>query len=222
MLTVRRYQAFADLAPHQLALPLSASKQTQTPESRKIAPETGRPARPVATILEKANAMKQIITGRFHTQQNADSAAVSIAQYLLADHISVTVDENLTADPDGAGASALSTAVAAGLAAGAVGAVGGPVVALAAAGTAAYVGSLVGALNGLQDHHHGLSDSPMPELAHRTAAIEMTVRVDNVIDAARVVASMRAADAEDVAQKSDQTEDFNRLTTLQTAESGSN
>ena len=62
----------------------------------------------------------------------------------------------------------------------------------------------------------------MPEPAHRTAAFEMTVCVDNVIDAARVIDSMRAADGEDVAQKSEQTEDSHPLTTLQTAESGYN
>lgn len=157
--------------------------------------------------------MNQTITGRFDTRAHADIAASLISRYIPAKEISVaglafagyvTIDEPVIVsdrqdgeDDDVAASGSFGTAITAGMAAGAVGAIAGPVVALAAAGAAAYVGSLVGALNALEDDSQ--QEAPAPS-ALVSGGITVSVRVDNPLHQSRVIDSLRANGAAEVAQ----------------------
>lgn len=98
--------------------------------------------------------MERIIAGRFQTGRDADAAARLIAGFVDSADICVfynsppgqhSTSEFAAQEPggagtDGAGRSAVTTAVAAGLVAGTAGMLGDPLVALAAAGVGAYAG----------------------------------------------------------------------------------
>ena len=150
--------------------------------------------------------MERIIAGRFQTKDGADAVAALMAHYIDAadicifhnnppgQHDAIAGGGDVTVDPgaEGAGQSAVGTALAAGLTAGAIGAIGGPVVALAAAATGAYVGSLAGALQGLGNHE----EKPEP----RPSGIILSVRIANPLNEKRVIATLQAEGAADIEQ----------------------
>ena len=210
---------------------MSPSEQTSIWTTRTLIKGRGLlPSDPI-NILRKTT-MNHTITGRFDTRAHADIAASLISRFIPSTKISVagqaflgyvTIDEPVIVsdrqdgdddDDDETASGSLGTAIAAGVAAGAGGTIAGPVVALAAAGAEVYVGSLVSALNGLEDHapHAALTPS-----ADMPSGITVSVRVDNALHRSRVIDSLRANGASEVAQI-----DAHPIVAPQVADSGYN
>jgi len=151
--------------------------------------------------------MERIIAGRFQSKDGADAVAVLLGQYIETtdicifhnnppgqhDAYALGGDEDADPGAEGAGKSAVGTAIAAGLTAGAVGALGGPVVALAAAATGAYVGSLGGALHGLGD-----DDDKAHAPDNRPGGVMLSVRIADPLSEQRVIATLRREGAADI------------------------
>ncbi|MBA4142388.1 MAG: hypothetical protein H0X43_05125 [Nitrosospira sp.] len=149
--------------------------------------------------------MENIIAGRFQTEDEAKSAAASLADLAGKDDLCIFFnnqpgahdsDRDAGSTGDRGGATGAATGAASGgVVAGTIGTLaGGPAVGALAAAVGGYTGSLAGAAGGLPEGGEGTNQNPHP----RSAGMMLAIRVGNADNTQRIVERLRQHGAADI------------------------
>lgn len=148
--------------------------------------------------------MENIIAGRFQTEDEARSAAASLADLVNKNDISIFFnnqpgahDSDEDAESPGdqdAGKGAAAGAISGGVVAGTLGMlVGGPAAGALTAAVGAYTGSLVGTAGGLAEEER-MNKAPRP----RPPGVMVAVRAANADDTQRIIEHLKQHGAADI------------------------
>ncbi len=149
--------------------------------------------------------MEDIIAGRFQTDEEARSAAASLADFVSEDDFCIFFNNQPGAhdsdsDAEGSGDQGAAKGATAGAASGGVVAatigtlVGGPAAGAVAAAVGGYTGSLAGTAGGLPGEGEATNEAPSP----RSAGMMLAVRAENADNAQRIIDRLREHGAADI------------------------
>ena len=159
---------------------------------------------PTDCVIQGEN-MENIIAGRFQTQDETNSVAASLAEFVSKNDICIFFNNQPGAhDSDrdaessgdrGAGKGAAAGAASGGVVAGTLATlVGGPAAGVVALAVGGYVGSLVGTAGGSPEEGEGTNKTPHP----RPAGMMLAVRIADTGDMQRIIDNLRRHGATDI------------------------